>query len=317
MGVKGLSKLISSTPKVDLREIVQSNGGKLILAIDSSSFNFVMQANERFTNQFQEKTNQKPIDKTEEGSNKEDEMEELYKKLFLSYNQLKTKYKEFISFFRKFGIEFVVYFDGSAKNESSGEYKLETILERRKTSNSYLFLINEYLNGRNVDLSKIEIKSVSSLLSALSRAIYGELNVKMVHCFSEADFKIAKDCKNKKKGIFGVLSQDSDFAVFKGVNWIPIESIRILTSLSDDDLKIMCQIHSRESTATLLSLNDPNQLPFIAVLAGNDFIKYPFFPFSPSSLFSFFLPSFLSLPFFFPLPCAFFPLPHPKSTRLN
>ena len=99
---------------------------------------------------------------------------------------------------------------------------------------------------------------------------------------TEADHWIISHCARGEKAVFGVLSDDTDFAVGQNCNLIPFEKKQGLVffglegfhdgKINTQPMSLQCRYTNRSLLSSSLGIS-PMQLPHLAVLCGNDYTK--------------------------------------------
>ena len=151
------------------------------------------------------------------------------------YSSLHDYVTKLVQDLKAVGISLVMFVDGSKGSSVEGtRQKMETWKSRHLRDLDKLYECLAVCNGQRRIEETNELEKVRPLL--LEVQMFETLNssgCEVVHCASgEADFVIARNLVNRPKA-YAVLSNDSDFCIFKDSLFIPNELFDI-----DNDLRL-------------------------------------------------------------------------------
>ncbi|XP_074654960.1 uncharacterized protein LOC141908708 [Tubulanus polymorphus] len=184
---------------------------------------------------------------------------------------------------RRIGVHPVFYVDaGKGVNRRQTDLKLDTWRSRHRDDLDKLGTILNVCSGStdvltlaahvNIRPVCLEIQIFESLL---------RLRVEMVHCIAEeADSILARDLTRRPKA-FAVLSNDSDFFLFRDSVFIPLKLFDLENDLqlgertiySEKPTRLLAGVIRVTAVQRLLGFRDHEQLIEFAIVAGNDFTK--------------------------------------------
>ena len=150
-----------------------------------------------------------------------------------SYDSLHRRVVGLVCGLRLHGVELLCYFDSS----STEAFKRAEVARRSQGRLDAVRALNRHLSSATVasfhpltsqpDVSADEeLSSLSvQLLQRQVLASLSALQVAVVLCEEEADVRLSADARLYAPWVWGVLSNDSDCSVMRGVRWIPSASL--------------------------------------------------------------------------------------------
>ncbi|KAK8890100.1 hypothetical protein M9Y10_034860 [Tritrichomonas musculus] len=192
-----------------------------------------------------------------------------------NYKQYSTKVLEFVELLKHYALEVVIVFplaEGTPpiSEQSTSRWNQKAVEKLRRVQRARNLLEKGTSTSRTLQevLPPFIISEITETLkSAKYEVIFTRNNV--TRFASKYVFSGKADA---------VIGQNSDYLIFKGVNYIPLDSIYKNTE------QILCfDLLSHDIAAKLIKLEDPNKMFELSVLLGNPFTepfvvsKYPIF----------------------------------------
>lgn len=173
------------------------------------------------------------------------------------YDKYANAVYKFFSILSKCNVIPLIIFDGAYEDR-----KLRTLFSRLKDRVKAAKSLNSVTEG--------SVHMLPLFLRELFRDIVLKLRLKTVRCDFEGDYETACIARTLK---CPVLSYDSDFYIFD-VPYIPFASFNMQVSKIEGGLKfISCQIYKIDNFLKSFGGIDRQNLPLLATLLGNDYIK--------------------------------------------
>ena len=179
------------------------------------------------------------------------------------YNGLAQKVQSFVGRMRALGIEPVVFFDGVFRQPKQRAQLMRRQEDVKNTVRLYAELRSTKKQRSNANHSvTLPLLAKEVILEALAL-----LHVECRQHIEEADGLIARYFADNQPSVVGILSNDSDFFVFKDVVFFPIDK---WVWLPNGDAR--CIMWRNEDVARALHVN-PNHLSILSCLIGNDYTR--------------------------------------------
>ncbi|XP_017772672.1 PREDICTED: protein asteroid [Nicrophorus vespilloides] len=180
------------------------------------------------------------------------------------YDTYRRTIKDFFDILKTCNVTPLIVFDGCYENK-----KLKTIYSRVNARIQMVSKLNAYT------------ESASTVFPLFLRELFTEvvlsLGLKAVRCDFEADYEMAcmastLDCP--------LLSYDSDFFIFD-IKYIPFPTLQFyyktITVNDRTCSAIECKLYKVETFLSALGAVDKSNMPLLATLLGNDYIKKSYF----------------------------------------
>lgn len=266
MGVRGLMSTILNRQEegvdtVDLVETARQRGGIEIL-VDYYSFqHFIVQ---KFWNGLSQCRNN-----------------EFLRICGGEYGTLETYVTKFVQDLQSLNIKLVFYVDGAKGTcTEATRQKLDTWMRRHCGEAERLNKIMDVCRG----VTYIQDLPEDVLIRPVLIEIQIHHNLKQIGCtifhtiFDEADYLIAKDLQERPQA-FAVLSNDSDFCIFKDCRFIPFELFDMHhdmklghpSDLPEQPLRLMVGMVTTAKVMEMFKFKSHHLLIELSIVGGNDF----------------------------------------------
>ncbi|KAK3609667.1 hypothetical protein CHS0354_035953 [Potamilus streckersoni] len=200
------------------------------------------------------------------------------------YSNLDRYVSKLVQDLKSLNISLVFYLDGTkGSSDEATRQKLDTWIERHEDELQKLQEVLNVCKGltpvQNLLEESCKVRPV--LLEIQFYNTLAALGCEIVQCpAGEADIVIAKALQERKKA-YAIISNDSDFCVFKDCRFIPNELFDIygdlqlgITELPEKPLRLVVSVITTTKVMSMLGVRNHNLLVEMGIVIGNDFTGY-------------------------------------------
>ena len=207
------------------------------------------------------------------------------------YSAIARAVTEFVRAFTREGVDLHFIFDGYGGTASSGN-KAFTIQERFEMDLLNSVAVEDYIDGGSVKLGSPVRRTLGTYSSSAPNSSALQVRIPLateqvvttliscgVRCsvsMGEADSAAAGLVANPELHVVGVLSADSDFLIYEGCRYLPLDALQLPhignDKLTNDTLTSVIRAALLTPRDIAAALDVPLRLlPDVAVLVGNDY----------------------------------------------